>query len=843
MTSKIPIDIFAGVPDVLRPVQSAAADRLAIVKDGPRNLTARPFDYRNPFPLDTPEKINAEQANGPNTRPVSWPIADDRENFDYYANGNAAIGLPGGPECAIVDIFGTLRCFTGAWAFALGERRLAPDLRVRRLLDGHWPIVLAETQLDGVRYEFEYYACDIHGAPLCEYPVEGNGSYSWVGGMQPVGRNIFLCARCKATAVERAASVLLQLGFSQAPALCAGAFYCRPAYAPPWQNLRLERADGGRFLLLAEGTALGMLDPNGTSVTDGEGAITHWPDRLPLSPERTAAHCAAARQALPPGESLNIEWLVPLFPISIEDADCLLRPKRELLRQSTVDLWTQRRSSGMQIEIPERKVQDTFIQALNHLDLCCVTLDQTEFPTPGPSGGHHVFYDRDDVEMIHAYDLMGERKRAEAMIDNYWLRGVCQETSGMVLWLLGKHFAITGDRAWLQRMMPDVKRRMAWLIRTWRDSRGENDGLLPETSIGDNELIAGHFVSYHLYAVAGARAAAAMAEAAGERKLATQWNDFHEAFGEAVMAALEKLTAKTGGVITPGFEGYEAQPVTVNVNWVDKPYSYTPAGAYGKTGGCDWLNVAAAFPAEVLPADHPWITSSLARWRETYIEGIFPYPSGGDYRMLHNYNTMNLSETWLRRGDWAETLRDLYGLLLHTTATHASAECLASCGRRDMNCTPHNWFSAKLVRFVRDLLVYEGADRRLHLLAGLSPAWMAPGMRVGIWYAPTELGKITLRAMMNRGGMDIETYFHKRPEAEGMMLHLPPFIEIKRVEADGELLLPEKKGWPLPAGTRQVHVEWEDRPLPDISFARVVDAYVEDYRRRLSDLEQGSRPN
>ena len=84
---------FRGVPDCLLP-RPAQGDRLEIVHSGPRNLEARPFDYRNPF------------------RSKGDSLADDHEDgFDYYVNDNAAIGLPDGPECAVVDRWGTLRYY------------------------------------------------------------------------------------------------------------------------------------------------------------------------------------------------------------------------------------------------------------------------------------------------------------------------------------------------------------------------------------------------------------------------------------------------------------------------------------------------------------------------------------------------------------------------------------------------------------------------------------------------------------------------------------------------------------------------------------------------------------
>ena len=814
---------FIGMPDSLLPADGVTPDPWAVVAAGPRNLAARPFDYRNPLPLKRLEEINEGGANGANTPAFAWPIRDDAGSFDYYVNGNAAIGLPGGPECALVDIHGTLRAFTGAWAFAADTQAAPPPLRVRRLQDGHWPLVSAEA----AGYRFEYFACELPDAPPCNYPVKDNASYKWVGGMQPRGRNLFLWMRCTVSGTST-----LQVAYAQQYALCAGAFYTKPAYEAAWDSVRLEAAGDGRYRLLGawcgHDQTLALINPHDADLAPG-GDIRHWPEALPLSPERPAHWEGIVEQAQ------TIDLLIPYFPLAKEADACLLAADYPTCRKAMLSLWRERRSTGMQVEIPEAKVQDAFLQALNHLDLCSVTLDQSEFPTPGPSGGHHIFYERDNIDLIYAYDLIGEHERAERMIDHYGLYDVGQESSGMTLWLLGKHLALTGDAKWARKMLPEATRRMRWLIDTWQSSRDENGGLLPATLIPDNELIEGHFVSYHLYALAGAKAAVALAEAAGETALAAEWREFYDAFHAAVMARLGRLVHQTDGVITPGFEGYEAKAVTVNVTWVEEPYSYQPSGAYGETGGCDWHNVGAAFPTGVLPPDHPWITSSLARWRHAYVEGIFPYPSKSDYTLLHNYNTLNLSETFLRRGESAEAVRDLYGVLLHTTASHASAEGVDTSGRRDFNCTPHNWFSAKLVRFIRDLLVYE-AGGRLHLLAGLSPAWMQPGMTVGIADAPTELGTITFHAVMRQGGMDLTVDFTPRPGIKGLTLHLPSFLTGVRVTADGMHIERAKDGWPLPATCCTVRIDWEDHPLPDVSFDRVVESYIADYQRRVEAL-------
>jgi len=234
----------------------------------------------------------------------------------------------------------------------------------------------------------------------------------------------------------------------------------------------------------------------------------------------------------------------------------------------------------------------------------------------------------------------------------------------------------------------------------------------------------------------------------------------------------------------------------------------------------------------------------LARWRHTYVEGLFPYAFESEYFRLHNYNTLNLSETWLRRGDSAEALRDLYGVLLHTSATHASAEVLDSTARWDFGCTPHNWFSGKLIRFIRDLLVYEdGSDGRLHLLGGVSPAWMQPGQEIRLQDAPTDFGRFGLDACFEEAAMHLELVLEPQPHFQGFVLHLPDFLQDVRLKAQGQVQALSTHSWALGPELRQLHVSWKAAPLPQISYDHVVAAYLTDYARRAEQLKTNSVPS
>lgn len=839
--SKTATKRFRGIPQELLPCNSSGhrqRDRFVIVEAGPRNLADCPFDFRNPFPLLADAAVKTLPPNGPQTIPEQWPVGgDDPDVFNYYCNDNAAIGLPGGPHCALVDIHGTLRAFSGAWAFGLGEDAVPPSVRVRRLRKGWIPIVEAGCATGTFRARFSWFTTEIAETSPIAYPLPGNGSYQWVGAPNPSGRNLFHRIRCEIDNTEAASRPFdLHLGYAQSGALCSGAFYASPQHAPAWDRVWWQRREPDTTLLLArhgkDSLCLAILSHGGWRFRRTGNEIRHWPTPVPKAPARPAVTGAVLRQGIPAGDRAEVGLWVPEFPVPLDDLSVLLEADAAVLERRTEQAWRNRHARRPLFVIPETKVDHSFRQALNHLDMLSVAVGATEYPTPGPNGGHHIFYDRDASDMIHAYDVVGEHARAERMLDHYWLRHLGQEESGMILWQLGKHYDLTRDREWARRMFPMVTRCMTSLIRLWTDHQADNGGLLPPAALGDNELARGHYVSYHLYAAAGARAGARLATLLHEEPQAADWSAFAAMFDGIVIRRLRALGQATGGLITPTFEGFDAPPMTVDMFWEVPPRKHTYAGAFGANGGCDWHNLAAVFPTGVLSPHDPLITSSVARWRHMYVEGAFPYAQDSDYARVHNYNGMNLSGAWLRRNDWAETVRDLYGALLHTSATHASGEIVNSATRADYNCTPHNWFSGKLVRFIRDLLVYEDDQGRLHLLGGLAPAWMRTGLAVGVQEAPTEYGKLTYSARMRDGGMDMTIEWDARADARGLVLHLPPFLKRPKVLADGRRIRCVAGTWSLPKATRAVDVTWTPCSLPDISFRRIVECYLRDHAAR-----------
>jgi len=218
----------------------------------------------------------------------------------------------------------------------------------------------------------------------------------------------------------------------------------------------------------------------------------------------------------------------------------------------------------------------------------------------------------------------------------------------------------------------------------------------------------------------------------------------------------------------------------------------------------------------------------------------------GNGRWLHHYLTLKNTETEIIRGDQRMAIEELYALLLHTSATHAGFEfSILPWSTRDfgMNLSPHGWFSAKFRAAVRNMLVRE-QGRRLHIFSCLSPAWVGESSTIAVRRAPTEFGMVNavMTCRAEEASVDIDADFRDLPEA--IVLHLPWFMDVAEVRADGEVVRVEEGRAVLPAATRGVLVRWTRREgAPQLSYERTVQEYKAEYRRRYERFHRDGRMN
>ena len=250
------------------------------------------------------------------------------------------------------------------------------------------------------------------------------------------------------------------------------------------------------------------------------------------------------------------------------------------------------------------------------------------------------------------------------------------------------------------------------------------------------------------------------------------------------------------------------------------------------------------YPEQILDPQDPMVTATLNGTRAKYQEGIMTY---GDGRWLHHYLTETNTETEIIRGDQQLAVEELYALLLHTSSTHAGFEyCMLPWGTRDFaqNLSPHGWFAAKFRAALRNMLVREEQDRDLHLMSVISPEWIKSGERISVKRAPTNFGTVNLEMRFSDGGAILRLDNKFRDVPHEIVLHLPWFMTVSTVTADGKKLAVSKQAVVLPSNTKEVQIAWQKKAdAPALNYANAVKDYKTEYRRRYEQSATTSKVN
>ena len=434
----------------------------------------------------------------------------------------------------------------------------------------------------------------------------------------------------------------------------------------------------------------------------------------------TVVGTAGYRFRLRPGRSITLDIKVPVEPPARPSAEYDAVAKASFGRQRARKIASARRVFGRMAElrIPERKVEDAYYANVGNILAARYQQDGHWIQTVNRLQ-YHAFWLRDAAIITNALDLIGLHDIAR---QNLGFFPLWQEPSGLVisrpeqydgfgqaLWAMGEHVRRTRSEAYARDVLPAVGRAMAWLERTRRE---DPLGLLPPGTPRDNELVTGHLAGDNFWGVAGARAAADIARAAGDGGLAERWAAEAAVYAAALDSAVRGAADRTGGWIPPALDA---------------------------AGGQDWGNLWAAYPTGAYAPGDPVVEATMRHARGKFREGIATYL---DRRLLHHYLGFRVFQTDLADNDQDRALRGLYDTLAHTTATHAGFETgVRVYGSRavDDNMTPHGWWAAEYVAFVRNMLVREDG-RGLTLLSLVAPDWLKPGRTVGAKRVPTPYG-------------------------------------------------------------------------------------------------------
>jgi hypothetical protein len=517
---------------------------------------------------------------------------------------------------------------------------------------------------------------------------------------------------------------------------------------------------------------------------------------------------------LAPGDSESVVVKLPYAPTAPDDP-WLARVRAagfdEYLSR-TESFWTDIVGRGMQVDVAEPKVVNTFRTSLVY-DLLARDKIGDDYVQTVNEFQYHAFWLRDASYIVHAYDVTGYPHIARQDLDffagwqqpdgNFVSQGGQYDGWGQTLWAYGQHFLFTHDTAFARGVYPAVQRAVHWL-----DSARASDPLhlVPSTTPGDNEDITGHVTGHDFWALAGLHGAIYLAEGLGHRGDARTFERDYRSLRRALLRRLREVTAKTGGYIPPGLD---------------------------VKGGQDWGNMMAVYPERVLAPNDPMVTATLDSTRAKYAEGIMTY---GDGYWLHDYLTMKNTETEVIRGDQETAVQELYGVLLHTSSTNGGFETsIRPWGNRDFggNLAPHGWYAANYRTLLRDMLVREQGDT-LHLLSVVSPAWLGAGDSIVVSDAPTTFGTVAFRLRVlgdTAATLSLTSSFTHAPRA--LVVHLPWFMQVRSAEADGRSVRVRDGALALSPRTHTVTLRWTRRAGdPALSYQATVEAYEHEYRQR-----------
>ena len=736
--------------------------------------------------------------------------------FSYYSHPTDEIGVMDAPSGTLVSPEGFLYTGYGEMMFFTGNPATPINQRVKTLLRGYLPVIQYSYVEDGIRYTFTDFAATLNG--------ESSGDLVDFVRVQITNQNTMQRTAWFSAGMRYEGGINTTYGIPDnrfrrpvTPKRPGG--YSQPGvlFDASWKyssSANTIQRDGQ--VLYAFPEAL----PHSVKYTlkaGASGSGTLKPRALRILPT-TPAGIVEYKLSLRPGQQMTLDFKLPVipFPAGSAESPTFNSATFDEYLPRTIQFWNGVLKAGMDIRVPEEKVNDTFKASLIY-DLIAREKIGNDYIQTVNDLHYHAFWLRDASFIANMYDLTGYSHFAQQDLDffNSWQRpdgnfvsqGGQFDGVGQVLWAYGQHYAITRDQAFAEKVFPSVERAVAW-IKQARQSDPLH--LLPATSPGDNENITGHVTGHNFWALDGLQNAILLAHATGHEAEAKEFQDEYDNYLSTLIQVLHKVTSKTGGFIPPGLDGQHGQ---------------------------DWGNMLAIYPGIVLAPNNPMVTATLDGTRAKYAEGIMTYDDG---KSLHDYLGFSNTESELIRNQQQLAVEDLYAELVHTSSTQAGFETdVPAWGDRDFrdNLSPHGWFAARLRICLRDMLLREqGQD--LHLLSAISPAWVEPGDSVEVTKAPTDFGfvNMSLKSISTtKAELSLNTSFVHAPKR--IILHLPWFLHTSSVTANGKNVAIANGEVILPVDVTSVIIQWHKKASSQpMSYDQAVAQYEHEYAARYQSF-------
>jgi hypothetical protein len=486
----------------------------------------------------------------------------------------------------------------------------------------------------------------------------------------------------------------------------------------------------------------------------------------------------ACRWTVPAGSTQTL-WLKVPYDLPATKESAVDGDRGETLLARAQDSWQAIWAKGLQIHLPQKALEDFFYSSFAYV------LILTEYDAAGDfwildgPGGYRQFWGRGEYFQARALDLLGRSDLAAASLEHAFHIQMDDgewdgpPISGWPSWdNIGgnaagawEYYLFTRDHAWLARAYPHLLAAARWI----RYHREESDlesldapagakparraipwscrtetgpqlqphekpywsGLLP-WSYGDSGIPEGHAYPHNFFALYAVECARKAALDLGRSEDAAWLSEESANYRKAILASIERAVKLEQG--TPPY--LPAMPTYPQAAWSQ--------------------SFVAVYPTGFFQPDDALVSGLLERVESSMKQGLPTNMAWLGFGGVWPGNSLNVAETYLRRGEIAKAASLLMATLNHSYTTNVWREeirvdksiptgCPNSSNSRNLDNQmgtgdmPEAWANANLVNMVRDMLLLE-QDGALHLMPGIPADWIGVGEEISIRNAPAFLG-------------------------------------------------------------------------------------------------------
>lgn len=564
---------------------------------------------------------------------------------------------------------------------------------------------------------------------------------------------------------------ILEIAATDGPVRYEFTYWATPLpSAKDWQQAFDWPTEGENFLVWVGYRAINQSD---------EPAVA----RLQIRPSSAALPGGCSREEeLPARGTLEGTARFAFFPVEPEAAAAFETEDAALWLRRTVDYWQTLADSAARIRVPCRKASDALKAA--HV---CQMIANDHGEVRGGEGFYDQFYIRDGAYQVLELEEAGMWDAARKSVELYLPRqrpdGRFEsqrgqfDANGQAVWVLWQYHKITGDRAWLERVYPAMRKAVDWTIQARRQAPADSPfaGLLPN-ALADGEFLWNgkqHIVGYDFWNLRGMLCAADAARILGRTGEADELTQEANRYREAIEAAWKR----TGLAHFPP-------------SW--------------ETVGTHWGNTETLWPTAIFAPEDARV-AALSRFvrREFaggFVEGTIRWVGHAE-PVIHPYMGAYTTMADLVRGNDEQVVEDFYWYLLHSTAAHAFPEGIYPERRYAWSETiPHVTGACNYAILLRHMLVHEAGDE-LHLLTAVPDGWLGEGQEIHVERLPTHFGEMDFQVYGTAEGVEVKLKPPTRNPPARIVLRLPQSRPLAEALPGVEVVTrpDQQRRWDFPA--------------------------------------------